>query len=55
MLYTMEDNEENSLSKTSSVELSSNDGTCDRKISWSKLETIEEIVSHNDSSKWAQK
>ena len=51
MLYVMEPKGDNCLSRTSSVELNNNNGTCDRKLSWSKLETIEEIVDNKESSK----
>ena len=51
MLRMMEPKEDNGLSRTSSVELNNNNGACDRKISWPKLETIEEIVDSKDSSK----
>ena len=54
MLRMMEAKEDNGLSRTSSVELNNNNGACDRKISWPKLETIEEIVDSKDSSKYTQ-
>ena len=51
MLRMMEPKEDNGFIRTSSVELNNNNGACDHKISWSKLETIEEIVDSKDSSK----